>query len=321
LKFLITVSTIFLIFLSGCSYQNISKDERSLYKQIKSLEIEDVKRLEPTVLSDNLHNERTLDDSRILDVQITPENYKVGNNYIESALKIWDYLYSLEHHPIKIGTVHVHGTGDVFFADVAEKYVVISRDQYELVKDLPSEEAYKYFPIYLDYTAAKKRVLPCIEGFCDDEKGEKYKDAYMSILSNLDTGTYIDFIEPNKKTEGIYWFFTYQYSGNKQKYSNYSVWKDEQLNYSVGIYDETQKKIVDMKKTQDIEMEVKDWLKLGDGETISDVDYTYFSNYLNQGSDYSIEFWISNKEGNAFNQIEIGLQVENGKIKLIQKEQ
>jgi hypothetical protein len=317
----IIILTLFLVFLSGCSHQGVSKDEKLLYKQIKNLEIKEVKRLEPTVISKNLHNGHTLDNSRVLDIQITPKNYKVGNNYIEAALSIWDYLYRVDNIPMNIGTVHVHGTGDVFFADVSEKYVVISRDQYELVKNFPREEAYKYFPIYEGYSAAKKRFLPCIEGFCHDEKGKKYKESFLSILSNLGTGYYIDFIEPDKKVDGIYWFFTYQNLKNPQNYSNYSIWKDEHSIYSVGIYDVNQKRIVDMKKIQDIEKEVKEWLELGNDETISDVDYTSFSNYLDQGSDYFIEFWISNKEGNAFSQIPVGLQLENRKIKLIQKEQ
>jgi hypothetical protein len=317
---MIMILTVFFIFLSGCSDQEISRDEKFLYKQINNLEIENVKRLEPSLVSNNLHNERTLDHSQILDIQITPKNYKVGNNYIEAALSIWDYLYSVGNKPIKIGTVHLHGTGDVFFADVAEKYVVISRDQYELVKDFPREEAYKYFLIYEGYSAAKKRFLPCIEGFCHDEAGQKYKEAYQSILTNLGAGQYIDFIETHEKIDGVYWVFTYQYLKNPQKYSNNSIWRDEHSIYSVGIYDENQKRIVDMKKIQDIEIEVKGWLKLRNDETISDVDYTYFSNYLAQGYDYFIEFWISNKEGNVFSQIPIGLQVEDGKIKFIPKE-
>jgi hypothetical protein len=317
----IIIIIIFSFSFSGCSSQNITKEEKQLHKQIKKLKVEDIKRMRPIASSEYIHNEKTLDQSQILDINITPKNNKVKNNYIEAALSVWDYLYSLDNKPIKIGTVRVFGTGDVFFAEVAEKYVVISRDQYEVVKDLPRTDAYKYFPIYEGSTTAQKRSLPYIEGFCNDEEGQKFKQAYTSILKSLKNGQFIDFVEKDQYHEGIYWFFSYEVTKQKQEYSNYSIWNDDHSSYSVGIYDEKTKQILDIKIINNIKDEVKDWLKLKKGEFISDVDYTYFSNYLNQDSDYLIEYWISNKEGNTFVQIPIGLQVEDKKIKLVQKEQ
>jgi hypothetical protein len=302
---------LFVIFLPGCSSYKISKDEKFLYKQIKNLEIEDVKRLEPTLIS-NLQNERTNDYSQILDIQITPKNYKVGKNYIEAALSIWDYLYSVDNQPIKIGSVRVHGRGDVFFADVAEKYVVISRDQYEWVKDLPKEEAYKYFPIYQGYSAAEKRLLPCIEGFCNDEDGKNFEQSYKFIFNNLKNGQYIDFIEKDQSREGIYWFFIYEFTEKKQKYSNDSIWNDDHNIYSIGVYDEKSKQILDIKKVHSIKNEIIDWFKIRKGEYILAFNNTYF---YDKEFGYIIDFYIGDETG--YVSIPIGLDVVDNKIELI----